>query len=39
MVLWKSNLSISWKTQLFSTCVHGVIGMFYYWLHGPLVTQ
>lgn len=28
MVLWKSNLSISWKTQLFSTCVHGVIGMF-----------
>nr|WP_285316766.1 protein YgfX [Providencia rettgeri] len=27
VVLWKSNLSISWKTQLFSTCVHGVVGM------------
>ncbi|HEM6913935.1 TPA: hypothetical protein U2K68_001301 [Providencia stuartii] len=26
MVLWKSNLSISWKTQLFSTCAHGVVG-------------
>ncbi len=28
MVLWKSNLAISWKTQLFSTCIHGVIGAF-----------
>ena len=28
MVLWKSNLSISWKTQFFSTCVHGAVGMF-----------
>ncbi|MDR2988985.1 MAG: protein YgfX, partial [Providencia alcalifaciens] len=27
MVLWKSNLSISWKTQLFSTCLHGVTGI------------
>ncbi len=26
MVLWKSNLSISWKTQLFSTCAHGLVG-------------
>ncbi|EKT64820.1 protein YgfX [Providencia burhodogranariea] len=26
MVLWKSNLFISWKTQLFSTCAHGAIG-------------
>ncbi|HBO21585.1 MAG TPA: hypothetical protein DD649_01665 [Providencia sp.] len=28
MVLWKSNLSISWKTQFFSTCVHGAVGAF-----------
>ncbi|EFB71613.1 Protein of uncharacterised function (DUF1434) [Providencia rustigianii] len=27
MVLWKSNLAISWKTQLFSTCFHGVTGI------------
>jgi len=26
VVLWKSNLSISWKTQLFSTCAHGLVG-------------